>query len=198
MIRPAHHVRGAALVAVFLVVLAFPGSLRAKDPPPAVAKAERPIAERIVGHWGVDRNQMLKVLIERAAEGANGEGFDAAAKDLLVEMVNNLADRMILEFTAGGISRVHSPDHEDEARFTILKADESTGQFTLEVKAADGEPDTPKGKVEGDVLTLESDDLELHFRRLNEKEAEARLAALKKEGDKSGPGKEDQGGEAER
>ena len=175
--------RFKTILAAVIAMLAGIATLPAKDT----------IADRILGYWAIDGESMLQAML--AEFGGDDEAGRKEAEAAMREMVEEMEQKMVIEFLKGGIARVHSEDDEPDGKYKIIDPKEDSGEFTMEVAPPDEEAKSGPATLKGDKLTIEIEGQKISFNRLDKAEAKKRIDAINAEAggdaDKAAPAEEE-------
>ena len=150
--------------------------------------ADAKMATQITGHWGGNLEATKKALTA-AAEG-QGEEAQEGLK-FMIGMMTEMADKLVLHFTDKGKAIAYTNEGKEPADFKITKEDASTGEFTLVVtEKGDEDENIMSCRLKhGDLrMTMDGDEMIVHFERLKTKVAKERIKKILAEAEKEDGG----------
>ncbi len=159
------------------------GLVQGKNPEADIAKKD--VASQLVGYWGVNVNK-TKEGLAKAAEEAGVEAKEEL--ESATEMITEMADKIVLQFTAKAKAIGYTEDGKEPASFKIVNEDPATGNFTMEI-VEDGDEDEDTNvaicRLQADDfrMTMEGEKMIIHFQRLSKKVAKKRIAEFQGEKD---------------
>lgn len=143
---------------------------------PATVQAEegKKVSELILGQWGIDRAKMIQSMKKTLKD-------DEERLESMLEMVEEMATQLVIEFTAKGEVNAYSSYENDNSKFMLSKVTEKSGEFTLEIVREGREPVVMSGAISSDGLMIKMPEPgEMHLRRLKKNEAAKMIEAIEK------------------